>query len=596
MNFLIYQVGESLPTGIKQAVEIINRNQTVWKLQWPPNGKIDKPSLNSAKILSLLPSGLDSKTPSFVIGVTKGKVDDIDPMFSILDHSTKKGLITGYRWSLSKGNGSEDNLPPEVFWAFALSNCCLRASMNNCLNEDCLGFKDYVCDKLLLKLLNSRICRDCDSKVLEKFKYQVPELRKLLDFLRRPKEYETVPIFEKVELEILGRQVRRQTRKGCTSIFKGFGIIIVMHFLDDLVPFLEGLISLGADEDSMVLIVKPYPYAQRATVHSYLYESHRKIRIEYLDILPPSDDLLRDIVEDCKTKSALGKLLVIEDGGYVVPFLHTCYSRKENFCIGAVEQTTKGIRKDEDLEKAYKEKEEKLYFPVLNVAKSRFKDEYESPLVGRAVVSSIQRLLGNESFFGEKALVMGFGAVGREVANALKTLGMIVKVCDKKLEPVVAAKVRGFEAAVPALALEFVRDVKLIIGTTGERSIGHDILENIRNRSILVSSSSDLIEIDIEHLGIMAPQQKYQEGLGTWFTRKQGDSYLLLGDGYPINFYSGSGIPNKAIDPILAQLFIGAIHLVEHHGELDHCIHNEIMDPLIKEYELLQDFLDTHGR
>ncbi|MGA2468414.1 MAG: NAD(P)-dependent oxidoreductase [Thermodesulfobacteriota bacterium] len=591
MDFSIYQVGKSLPTGIQQAVEMINRNQTVWKLQWPPEAIIDKPSYNPNEILSLLPTGVGPLSPTFVIGVAKGKVD-IDPKFSILDHSTEKGLITDYKWRLS-----EDYAPPEVFWVFALANCCFRASINtNCQQEDCLGFKDYTFDKLLLSLLSLRICNNCETKAKAKFKYQVPELRKLLDSIKRPKEYKSALASRKAELEMLGRQVTRQTQKGCISTFNGYGIVIIMHFLEDLVPFLEGLISLGADEESMVLIVKPYPYAQRLAVHSYLYENHRKIRIEYLDALPPSDDLLRKLIGDCKAKSASGKLLVIEDGGYVVPFLHNNYTEENNFCIGAVEQTTKGLRRDEEIEESYKKLGKKLYFPILNVAKSKFKDEYESPLVGRAVVSSIQRLLSDESFFGEKALVIGFGAVGREVANALKTLGMIVKVSDKDIEPVVAAKVRGFEAAVTPL--ELVRDVKLIIGTTGKQSIGHDTLEKMKNGTILVSSSSDLIEIDIDHLKIMAPEQRYQEGLGTHFVRKQGfseDTYLLMGDGFPINFYSGSGIPNRAIEPILAQLFIGAIHIAEEHGSLEKRIISK-MDDLIKEYKLLQDFLDIHGR
>jgi adenosylhomocysteinase len=596
MNFSICQVGDFLPAGIQQAVEMINRNQTVWRLQWPPKARIDKPGYNSAQILSLLPSGLDPKNPSFVIGVTKGKVD-IDPKFSILDHSKQKGLITGYKWSVSEDSVKE-HVPPAVFWAFALANCCFQVSINtNCQQGDCLAFKDYVCDNLLLSLLNSWICRDCDTKALEKFRYQVPELRKLVDFLKRPKEYESVRALKGTELEILGRQIRRQAEKGCNSIFKGYGIMIVMHFLDDLVPFLEGLLSLGADEESIVLIVKPYPYAQRAAVHSYLYDKRGKIRIEYLDALPPSDDLLRNAVEDCKAKSTLGKLLVIEDGGYIVPFLHNNYTEENNFCVGAVEQTTKGLRRDEEIEESYKKINKKLLFPILNVAKSDFKEEYESPLVGRAVISSIQRLLSNESFFGEKALVIGFGAVGREVANALKTLGMIVKVSDKKPEPIVAAKVRGFETAVTPR--ELVKDVKLIIGTTGEQSIGRDTLEKIESGTILVSSSSDLIEIDIDHLRIMAPEQRYQEGLGTRFVRKRGfseDTYLLLGDGFPINFYSGSGIPNRAIDPILAQLFIGAIHIAKEHENLHRGIISNKMDDLIKEYKLLQDFLDIHGQ
>jgi S-adenosylhomocysteine hydrolase len=591
MKFLIHQIGKVCPEGMKKALEMLNTVQTVWRTEF--QSEIERPASDDpGDYMSAIPDGTVDK--SFVIGVTARMVEQKNKL-SLVDHSAMKALISEYQWyQLRKKNYD----PPEVFWALALANVCFRCSINeSCDQEDCLGFKDYTVDNLLIKLLELRICSCCEKKALAKYKYQFSEFKKLLDILKKPKEYGEPLPFKKPQLEVLNRQTTRQIKKGITSTFDGYGIIIVMHFLEDLIPFLEGLITLGAKKESITLVIKPYPYSQRSVVHSYLYTNHPEIVVEYLSELPPPNDTLKELVETCRSRSPLRKILVIEDGGYVVPFLHKNYSREDAFCIGAVEQTTKGLRKDEDVEKAYKERNETLYFPVMNVAKSNFKDEYEAPLVGRAVISSIQRLLNDESFFGEKALVIGFGAVGREVANALKeALGMIVRVSDSKRECVAAARVRGFEAAVSPV--ELVRDAKLIIGTTGRQSIGHDILEKLENGTILVSSSSDLIEIDIEHLGIMAPEQRYEEGLGTWCVRKEGlgeDTYLLLGDGFPVNFYSGSGIPNKAIDPILAQLFIGAMHLAKEHGKLPHSILN-VMDDLIEEYELLQDFLDIHAR
>lgn len=588
MKFPIHQIGNVYPEGVTKAVEMLNMAQTIWSMKF--SSEIKKPEgYDPMDYLSVIPDGVADK--SFVIGITAAMVE-VERKLSLVEYSATKALISEYQWrELRKRNYD----PPEVFWALALGNVCFQGSINeSCDQDDCLGFKDHTVNNLLLKMLELQICSRCEKKALSKYKYQFPELKRLVDLLKKPKEYGKLPAFKKPSLEVLDRQIRRQLQKGNTSTFNGYGIIIVMHFLEDLIPFIEGLLALGAKKEAIALVIKPYPYSQRPIVHSYLYKNHPEIVIEYLNTLPPPTDVLKEVVETCRSRSQLGKVLVIEDGGYVVPFLHTNYAREENFCIGAVEQTTKGLKKDEDIEKAYKEKNEKLYFPVLNVAKSTFKDEYESPLVGRAVISGIQRLLSDESFFGEKALVIGFGAVGKEVANALKALGMVVKVSDTKREPVVAAKVRGFEAAISPL--ELVHDVKLIIGTTGEPSIGRDVLEKIKNGAILVSSSSDLIEIDINHLRIMAPEQQYQEGLGTWFTRKgRGGTYLLLGDGFPINFYSGSGIPNRAIDPILAQLFIGAAHLAYHHGKFECCIHN-MMDELIDEYGLLQDFLDTHAQ
>jgi S-adenosylhomocysteine hydrolase len=294
-------------------------------------------------------------------------------------------------------------------------------------------------------------------------------------------------------------------------------------------------------------------------------------------------------------KSASGKILVIEDGGYLVPFLHNNYSAEENPCIGAVEQTTKGIRKDESLEAEFKKKSKELYFPVINVAKSNFKDQYESPLVGRSAVHCIQQILSDMHFSGKKALVVGFGAVGREVANSLANqLRMIVSVYDADLDKIAAAKVRGYEASqnLPALT----KGATIIIGTTGKTSIAKDILENLTDGSILASASSDQIEIDIPYLNIIAKESIYKPGIGTLYKRHKelsDDTYLLLADGYPINFYFGAGIPTRSIDPVLAQLLIGAIHLASEHQRLNKGI-SSIMNDLITQYSLLEDFVNTY--
>jgi adenosylhomocysteinase len=258
-------------------------------------------------------------------------------------------------------------------------------------------------------------------------------------------------------------------------------------------------------------------------------------------------------------------------------------------CVGAVEQTTKGLRQDEEI------KPEDFHFPLLDVAKSNFKDEYESPLVGRAAVSSIQRLLPDESLSGKIALVVGFGAIGREVALALSAIGMIVRVSDLDARKVAAARVRGFEAAISPM--KFAGEAYIVIGTTGTQSVTSDMIDHMKNGTVIASTSSDQVEIDIEYLKQIA-EERYEEGLGTHFSKKgeRTECTLLLADGFPVNFFSGSGIPTKAIDPVLTQLFIGAIHLAKNHAKLQKGILTNKMDNLVDEYGLISDFLQTYVR
>lgn len=582
-DFTVCQMGER-PSAIDKAISMINCTQTIWRLRWYQE-VIEKPSSFDPDVnLAALPNNLmstDLKT-SFVIGVTAGRVDG-NSRLSICDCSSHKALISEYEW---KTRRTYD--PPEIYSAFTLTNICFQASINsNCVNSNCIGYKDYLIDKLLLKVLNLEICEDCEKHALSNFKYQVPDLRNLIDTLKRPRAYESLSMPPIVSLPVLEKQIERQSRANNTSVFEKYGIVIVMHFLPDLLPFIQGLIELGAKEESIALLVKPYPYAQRALLHSIICQQYPQVRLEYLDELPPNEYLLSEVIMHCRDRSS-GQILVIEDGGYVVPFLHQSYTNGEDFCVGAVEQTTKGLRQDEAIKRNF-------LFPILNVAKSRFKDEYESPLVGRAVVSSIQRLLPDESFSGKKALVVGFGSVGREVAHALRATGMIVMVNDEEPNAIAAAKVRGFEASLDPLAL--IQKADLVVGTTGRNSIRGEMIDAMKNGVTIASTSSDLVEIDIGHLEQISDNQEYKEGLGTFYSKGNELSqhtYLLLADGFPVNFFSGLGIPNKAIDPILTQMFIGAIHIANKHQDLDPGIVS-IMEDLDNEYQLTHDFLETYG-
>lgn len=578
MKFQTYQMGDDLPKAFQNALHLINANQTIWKLSSPI--KITKPNSSAPnKNLSFIPSDKDA----FCIGITIGSVDQKNNL-SVIKLENRKALISDDEWCGQK-NKSYSYDPSEVFWALGLANICFQASISKgCATENCLGYKNLTIDKLLLRLLELHICNECKQKIYDKYKYRYNEIVNLVDKLKNPNQYGSSVNFDYPYLPVFSSQVRCQKKKKAKP-FKNVGIITVMHFLENFVLFIEALLELGAKKESIVVLVKPYPYSHRAKVHSYIFQKYPEIRIEYLDSLPPNNTLMTELVEHCRKKSVSGKILVIEDGGYIVSFLHKKFRKGQNFCIGAVEQTTKGLRKDEKIKK--------YRFPILDVAKSKFKDEYESPLVGRSIADSIRKLLNEYHLPGKTALVVGFGAVGREVAYALANMGMIIKIADKDLKQIVAAKVRGFEAS--KTAADFAQDATIIVGTTGYQSISSEILDKLKNGAILVSASSDRIEIDINHLDTFDDNPKYTPELGTWYSRKKSsnteDKYLLLADGYPINFYSGAGIPTTSIDPVLAQLLIGAIHLVKNSKNLKPGIHKEITDKLNEKFRLIDDFL-----
>ena len=592
MDFFISVLG-SRPSAIDMAIDLINRSQTIWRLIRSDKVIIKPDTWDTTSHISAIcreRRNVDLGN-NFIIGVTRGRVD-MDSRLSYYHATLSASVISEFKWkeiSEFEWRATRSVAPPEVFWALALANICFRVSINNnCKHSNCIGYNDYKVDGLLAKLVNLNICNNCQNYILKKYKYQLSEITGLIDVIRKPMEYQSAPIANKTPLHVLENQVARQVKSGNSRLFEPYGIVILMHFLLDLIPFIEGLMTLGAKEEAISLLVKPYPYGQRTRVHSILCQQYPKIRVEYLESLPPEGYLVDMITTHCRDNSS-GKILIIEDGGYIVPYIHKKYNIKNNFCIGAVEQTTKGLRRDKEI------KTKKLLFPILDVAKSDFKDEYESPLVGRAVVSSIQRLLPEDNWSGKTALVFGFGAIGREVAVALRAIGMIVSICDSKAQAVAAARVRGYRAELSPVELAL--DADLIVGTTGELSIKKDTLDNAqKSKVIIASTSSELVEVDIDYLQHKSADIQYVPGLGTNYIRKRKSSqitYVLLADGFPVNFYLGSGIPNEAIDPILAQMIVGAIHIAMRHKKLDRKIQSDIMDELIEKFGLIHDFLAT---
>ena len=561
--------------------QMFRRFQTIFKLA-ADGPIIPKPASGTVQDnFDVLP--LDHSY-DFIIGVTSGMIDHNHEL-NFINYENKNAVISDDEFQ-----SLEEQAPIEVFWALSLANVVFRLILNKtCETPNCLCSKITV-SNILLNLLKVDLCENCSKAIQERFRYQIQEIRDLINLIKRFDKYETLPFFTKPSLSILNRQLKRQADIRGRNIFTPYGLIIVMHFLEDLVPFIEGLIYLGARAEAISLIVKPYPYSQRLGVHGYLTENYPGLAIEYLSELPPPDSILDQLTEKCRSHSSEGKLIVIEDGGYMVPYFHRKYSSESNFCIGAVEQTTKGIKSDEKVKSQIKN----LFFPIINVAKSKFKDEYEAPLVGRAIVNNIQRLLPEVNLSGETALVVGFGAIGRQVAYALQKLGLIVRVSDAKLEQRIAPRVQGFEAG---QTVDKIKGCRIIVGTTGEQSISREELANLANGAILVSCSSDQIEIDLKHLQIMAKDIIPIEKYGTEYYVEKGfalDKYVLLADGFPINFFYGSGIPNRAIDPILAQLLIGAVELAVNHELTKDIQEEKVMNIIITDNKLMEDFIDVY--
>jgi adenosylhomocysteinase len=381
-----------------------------------------------------------------------------------------------------------------------------------------------------------------------------------------------------------------------SQAFRGKGILMVLHFLSDLVPFVTALKKMGADYQDMILIAKPYPYPKRDYVSHHLRRLgvHVYRATKQYSVIRRAHDILRELssVTDFKNK----RFAVIEDGGYFTPLLHRPeFRRLLNNCDGTVEQTTKGIRTDQDIPTA-------LGIPILSVAKCDFKSRYEAPEIGRVTIQNITRFVPNTKLSGGHAIVFGFGDIGTQVGYQLnKTLNMAVSVVDTVAAKVMEARHRRdfvSEAEMQFDKLLFKKRADLVIGTTGKKtgSITRQILRRLPDGCIIVSTSSDQVEIDVKALDDMAVEKRDIEEGKTIYRIRSGSRFktlTLLAEGYPINFYGSESLPNASIDPIMTLLLLCAVELAK--GTVKKRVIDEgIVNTFVKDFKLIEVYLSRH--
>lgn len=351
-----------------------------------------------------------------------------------------------------------------------------------------------------------------------------------------------------------------ESKKVRIPIFKNFVIILIIHLLKDSVSLIRALKKTGFNSEDIFIIGIPY---------SNNSEVVRKLKKEFQVYTPPFpiENHVRKIIKEstkiCRKKGK--KLLILEDGGYATHLIHKEDSHALKYYYGTVEQTAQGI---------WRNQEKDLKGPVLTVHNSSLKREIEAPEIGQAVVRNIQRLLSKRGDFirGKNVAVIGYGTIGRKIAESLRDAGAIVNISDIEPRKLLAARFTGYNTDT---SLNLIKNANIIIGSSGRQTIGLKEILAAKNNAIFVNASSKRVEINVETLEALKKKRKYTK-IGTEYELINGNNVLLLAHGFPVNFHGDSeSVPDKIIDVVLTELFLCAKGLVE----------NEFPTGLHKDYD-----------
>lgn len=217
------------------------------------------------------------------------------------------------------------------------------------------------------------------------------------------------------------------------------------------------------------------------------------------------------------------RFLLLDEGGKLVKALHLYFPRFAKLCV-AVEQTDRGVQIADESEARYQQergvfeqtgvwpkprKGYRLRCPVMNMARSEAKKVWESPMIGESCVFNLEAQLDamhpalREMLFQDpahkQACVIGYGAVGKAVADRLRARGFDVFVFDKDADKMAQAAADGCQAVARDEAL---RHGHLTYGCTGRGPIGPDDFELLPDGAVLANAASGNHELGVQDLDL----------------------------------------------------------------------------------------------
>ena len=234
---------------------------------------------------------------------------------------------------------------------------------------------------------------------------------------------------------------------------------------------------------------------------------------------------------------------------------------------GVTEETTTGVHR-----LYHFANESTLPFPAMNVndavTKSKFDNRYGTR---HSVIDGLNR--GTDMLIGgKKALVCGYGDVGKGVAEALDGQGAIVSVTEVDPINALQALMDGYKVVTVD---EAIADADIIITSTGNLGIitfddmlkmkDHAVLGNIGHFDNEIDMASLLHREDVTRMNI-----KPQVDL---FTLPSGNSIIVLSEGRLLNLGNATGHPSFVMSNSFADQTIAQIELFTNNSQYENQVY-----------------------
>lgn len=264
-----------------------------------------------------------------------------------------------------------------------------------------------------------------------------------------------------------------------------------------------------------------------------------------------------------------GANMILDDGGDLTQMLHEKYPKILANCHGISEETTTGVhRLLEMLEKG------ELKVPAINVNDAITKSKNDNKYGCRHSLNDAIKRGTDHLLAGKKALVIGYGDVGKGSAASLRQEGMIVKITE--IDPICAmqACMDGYEVVSPykdginlgnadCIDTALLANTDLVVTTTGNVNVCDQyMLSALKSGAVVCNIGHFDSEIDTAYMRANWEWEEVKPQVHKIYRDRASNNHLiLLSEGRLVNLGNATGHPSRIMDgsfanQVLAQLYL----------------------------------------
>ena len=260
--------------------------------------------------------------------------------------------------------------------------------------------------------------------------------------------------------------------------------------------------------------------------------------------------------------------MILDDGGDLTALVHEKYPEVIAKIHGITEETTTGVQRLYEMHR-----DGTLKVPAINVNDSVTKSKNDNKYGCRHSLNDAIKRGTDMLLSGRRALVIGYGDVGKGSAQSLRQEGMIVRVTE--VDPICAmqACMDGYEVVAPYkngvqtgkkedINLDLLQNTDLIVTTTGNYHVcDAAMLDSLKAGAVVCNIGHFDTEIDTNYLRgykwVEVKPQVHQ----VYRSENENDYLILLSEGRLVNLGNATGHPSRIMDGSFANQVLGQMHL-----------------------------------